>query len=385
MVGLSFLIMTTATASKIETHPPLARDASGNLLPIPDGTCSWRICRETAGRPREVRGPDRNAVRFPLQTSSDDLVELCGAGVYRVYALGQLGELLAEEHVAKWDLSTPVRELRNASVDPMIALRSERSTPASATNPTSDLRFALETMAQMMRTNSDALRLVAESQVDLAKTIATVKGLPRNAAMYLPPVPANDTEEEDEEKNDEEAAASPTNYLDLLMPFSEALAGKVADMVPTGMFSGAASVPHAEETTPTRTSSPTPGGSDDLATRPFEARELVDFDYAYRKGQAKRVSASRQPTAAGVPLQTRAVKDPQLLRQILAIKSALAPEDVQLLLSMASAWSESEQSKFLDMLKPLPAEEAIAFCRELIADVRAQHAAHAQPATKEVV
>ncbi len=116
----------------------------------------------------------------------------------------------------------------------MITLRPERSATVAA--PGSDLRFALETMAQMMRTNSDALRLVAESQVDLAKTIASVKGLPRNAAMFLPQTPpANvsiDEDDDDEEEADDESQPAPTTYLDLLMPFSEALAGKVADRVP---------------------------------------------------------------------------------------------------------------------------------------------------------
>ena len=102
--------MTTQTAPKFEAqHPPLARDALGNLLAIPDGTCAWRILRETTGRPREIRGPDKQPFRFPLDTTGDELVEMCGSGVYRVYALDEVGAQLAEEHIARWDLTPGTR------------------------------------------------------------------------------------------------------------------------------------------------------------------------------------------------------------------------------------------------------------------------------------
>jgi hypothetical protein len=170
--------MTISAASKLERpHPPLARDPMGNLLAIPDGTAAWRICRETAGRPGEIKGPDKQPLRFPIDTTSDELVEMCGPGVYRVYALDELGKQLA--HVTTWDLTPGVRELRNATAESSLLLR-----PA-ASAPITDLRFALEAMQAMMRTNSDALRMVAESHVDLAKTIAAVKGMPRNAINAL--------------------------------------------------------------------------------------------------------------------------------------------------------------------------------------------------------
>src|SRR5689334_10531743 len=59
-------------------YPPLAQDALGNRLPIPDGTCAWRICRETEGRPREIKGPDKKPARFALTTTIEELVDLCG-------------------------------------------------------------------------------------------------------------------------------------------------------------------------------------------------------------------------------------------------------------------------------------------------------------------
>src|SRR5579871_3644398 len=102
--------MTINTAAKLERqHPPLARDSFGNLLALPPATAAWRICRETAGRPGELKGPDKQAMRFPLDMTCDELAELCGPGVYRVCALDEIGKQLA--HVSTWDLTPGAREL----------------------------------------------------------------------------------------------------------------------------------------------------------------------------------------------------------------------------------------------------------------------------------
>ena len=374
--------MTIATAAKLELHPPLARDAAGNLLPVPAGTSSFCLGRETPGRPRLLRGPDKQLWRFPQHTSPEDVLDLCGPGVYRVYALDALGEQLGDEHVARWDLtSSSARDLlRNASIHPMIALRPERT--GSLAGAATDLRFALETMAQMMRTNSDALRLVAQSQVDLAKTIASVKGLPRNAAMYVPPTAptapvhaTNDDGEEDDEIDEQSQQAAPTNAFDLLMPFSEALAEKVADVVPNlapGLFGGASANGTPADSVNTAASAPT-AAEDDIANRPFEARELVDLEYAHRKGEAKR-AASRKRAAKSVTLQARIMKDPQLFRQVTAIKKLLTPDEINTLLSAAQTWSEAAATKFLDTIKPLAVSDAVVYCREVIKTVLAHQA-----------
>ncbi|MFN0248753.1 MAG: hypothetical protein ACKV2T_17825 [Kofleriaceae bacterium] len=365
--------MTIATAPRRETHPPLARDPAGNLLPLPAGTAAFCFSRETAGRPRKLCGPDKNPLRFPLHTTGEDLVELCGVGVYRVYALDQLGESLADEHVARWDLTPPAREHRNAALDPMLALRADRTSNTSATTLHTDLRFALETMAQMMRTNSDALRLVAESQVDLAKTIATVKGLPRNAARYLPATApaANDdaTDSDEDDDEEEEAQAAPTNPYDLLMPFSEAIAGKVADLIP-GFLTAAPGAVTSKigDAVESGESKPSASKADDLASRGFEARDLFDLDYAHRKGEAKR--EAKKATAHSTPLQARVMKDPELLRLVIAIKKELPAEETAMLLSAAAKWPEAAQTKFIDTIRPLAVDEALVYCREVIATIR---------------
>lgn len=185
-----------------------------------------------------LRGPDKRLLRYPLHTTAEDVLDLCGPGIYRVYALDAVGEQLADEHIARWDLTPCSREHRNAAMDPMLALRSERPSTAMAT--------------------------------------------------------------------------------------------------------------------------------------PSEARELFDINYAHRKGEAKRAAIQR--SAAAVPLQARITKDPQLVRQIMAIKSALASDEIETLLSAAATWSDEDQTQFLDMIKPLPVSEAIVFCREVIGTIRAHRA-----------
>ena len=130
----------TNAALHAQSHPPLARDAQGNLVTVPDGAVSWRICRKTTGRPREILGHDKQPIRFPLDMTCDQLVEMCGRDVYRVYALDAVGELL--DHVTTLDLNGEALELRNSSGSELAVVA--RPTSVGST----DLRYALEAMTQ---------------------------------------------------------------------------------------------------------------------------------------------------------------------------------------------------------------------------------------------
>ena len=210
----------TATAASEIEHPPLACDSLGNLLAFPDGTASWRICRHTAGRPREICGPDKLPVRFPLTTTMDELVDLCGPDVYRVYALDELGEDLG--HVTTVSAERD-RELRNAAAvdeSPLTVLRA----PSSAT---SDLRYALEAITQIARINGEALRSVSQAQADWVKAIAMAKGLPRNVAFPV----ARDDEDEDDDDEDE-APAEPVPPTAPPQSGVEAFLGAMAPILP---------------------------------------------------------------------------------------------------------------------------------------------------------
>jgi len=350
------------TATKIERpHPPLGRDSAGNLLALPAGTAAWRICRETTGRPSELKGPDKQLIRFPLDTTADDLVELCGPGIYRVYALDELGKQLA--HVSTWDLTLGAREPRNGAIESS-TLSGSRASGGAAT----DLRFALEAMTHMMRTHTDALRIVAESHVDLAKAVVSAKGLPRNAgAMHLvaPPQVEDGAQEDDDDDEDRQP-----HWVELLMPLAE----KAAEIVPALMMAKAA---QGRATAQNDQTAPRPAKSDDadLASRPdWELRDL-DLRYASRKGQAKRAAREQSSTAgnATAELQARIMADPALVQQLLAIKAQLSPDEIETLMGAIAGTSEQERTQAIENIKALPLEGAVEFCRELVKTIR-EHA-----------
>ena len=353
--------MTISAASKPERpHPPLARDPMGNLLAMPDGTAAWRICRETAGRPYEIKGPDKQAFRFPLDTTSDELAEMCGHGVYRVYALDEFGKQLA--HVATWDLTPGGRELRNATADTQV-LRGLRLVASSP--PVTDLRFALEAMTAMLRTNSDALRMVAESHVDLAKMIAAVKGLPRNAPVAVP-APASPAEATDDEE-DEEVEVRPRHWVELVLPFAQKAAEVVPSLVMGKVMQRSANDQNA------------PGDADadvDLASKPsWEPRDLVDLKYAAAKAKAKKAAKQAADAGAAAPpkpsLQARVMADPTLMAHFMAIKALLGTDEAAQLLAVGQRASEQELELLLAQIRGLSPEDAAALLRGMLAELRA--------------
>lgn len=224
-------------------HPPLACDGLGNLLPIPEGTAAWRICRHTAGRPRALTGPDGAALRFPLSTTAIELVDLCGPDTYRVYALDELGEVL------DFITTIPAARPRNANLPDVPSVSALRVSPLAA--PTTDLRFALHAVAEIARINGEALRSISDSQADWIKTLAMNKGLPRNVAFPMVPPPREGRDEDpddrdrDELDNDYEAEPAANPMMQFLSTVTPLIPGLVAD------WRGKKADGHAPETSST--------------------------------------------------------------------------------------------------------------------------------------
>jgi hypothetical protein len=90
---------------------------------------------------------------------------------------------------------------------------------------TSDLRFALETILQMSRAQSDSLKAVALAQADWVKGLATAKALPRNGYPVAAPPPAyrvlDELEGDDDEEEDDEPDSAPT--MPPIPPWVEAI------------------------------------------------------------------------------------------------------------------------------------------------------------------
>ena len=147
-----------------------------------------------------MTGPDQEPLRLPLSTTRDELADMCGADTYRVYAIDDVGEVIT--HVSTVNVGLEPRNAMSLDAQP-----SAKSPFAVA----SDLRYALETITHMARTNAEAMRSVAESHADLVKAVALTKGL-RNVVMPPPPPPPPDDDEDDgddEEEEDGDAAPEP--------------------------------------------------------------------------------------------------------------------------------------------------------------------------------
>lgn len=343
----------TTSSLHASSHPPLARDAQGNLVSIPDGTASWRICRKTTGRPREIVGHDKQPIRFPLDMTCDQLVEMCGRDVYRVYALDAVGELL--DHVTTLDLNGEQLEPRNSSGTELAVV----GRPAAVST---DLRFALEAMTQMMRTNAEALRTVTEAHVDLSKSMAAAKGL-RNAALFMPrePEPAPEDEEEYDEPPREKT------WVDLALPFAEQLA-TVVPALAAGRLGASGVEPSNDEQPPAE---PLTDEEAALVDRPnWELRDLTDLAYAKRKADAKRKHAAAKATPSGDAWKARVMRDPQVMQKVFAIKAQLTDDELAVLLDAIGKAPEGEQIALLDQLKVMTADEAVAICRQMIQTLR---------------
>ena len=337
--------MTINAATKPEAqHPPLARDSNGNLLAIPDGTSAWRLCRETTGRPREIKGVDRQPVRFPLDTTPDDVVEMCGADVYRVYALNEVGEPLV--YITKWNLTRDVHELRNGS--PSEALASRPTTNA----PISDVRFVLEAMNQMMRTNSDSLRLVTDSHVDLAKVLASAKGMPRNLALPLPAL--STLTDDDSDEDDDDSHEMEPNKGEKLMEFGLGVINLVNNLME--QFAK----PKADGAAPTKS---------------FDVRSMFDWQHAAKQGRAARNAnvTSGDPDAsppdisdlrallASLPIEVSA--------KLMQVRQKLEPDEQAGMLTLVMNIPKADFPAIIAELTTKSADEIVALFRKQLAEL----------------
>ena len=329
----------------------------GNLLAIPDGTAAWRICRETARRPGEIKGPDKQPLRFPIDTTSDELVEMCGPGVYRIYALDELGKQLG--HVSTWDLTPGPRELRNATAELAAAVASEHTSP-----PMTDLRFALEAMQAMMRTNSDALRhgrrVARRSREDDRGGQGHAAQRDRCAVRAVPQREPTTTRTR---KKSGQALGRADDAV-------RREGGRDRARARDGQG-------HAEELRTIRArrgSRVARPPMHDLASKPnWEARDFVDLNYAAAKAKAKK--AAKQAAEAGASaapkpsLQARVMADPKLMAQFVAIKSLLSAAESAQLLELGQRMSEQEQEWLLAQISAVSPENAAALLRGMLAEL----------------
>lgn len=186
---------------------PLALDAEGNHIEIPEGAIGWRIRRQTGGRPRLVLDSRKQPMMFPLDYTIADVEDVLSPGNYLLDVVDKNGEPVGVTVAAA--IGMP----RNAeSIEPDNSNNSDGAAtmpsvvPTSLPNTTSDVRLVLEANVRatqmafihnqrtleiglrMAETLRDSVQVLATSQADWIKSISSARGFFRNAGQPLAPV-----------------------------------------------------------------------------------------------------------------------------------------------------------------------------------------------------
>lgn len=408
-------------------HPPLAHDAQGNPIAVPDGTTSWMLKRQTTGRPKILNGPDRRPLRLPLDTTAEEILETYGPGMYRVDALDSLGNPL--DHV-----TTFVVGEEDTSDDET----EQRSWPTSRSDG-SDLRFALQTITQMAQAQARSLEAVAEAQADWVRGLASARALPRNAA-YAPPAQAQLTApvDHDDDDDDESGHASALESAATIAQAAHGIVEKAiaafqmarvamktdapasvrppasapteappTDALPTNAPATSAVHPNA----PPPTNAPNPmvhlseinerlsaaerrvlrqvlrGENVDVVTRELLARSVDDVVAWIREGIAvARRERSAQPAATAaapestpgasspaVPAQPPAAsKSADIMVRVNAVAMLLPPEDRAELVALLPRISPQRLAALKEQLLAMTVEDAVAWIRTNLAALKAE-------------
>ena len=293
---------------------------------------------------------------------------MCGADTYRVYAIDELGIVLG--HVITVDAG------RETSPEPERAVFRNGGLPVVS----SDLRYALEAITNMARTNSDALRAIAESQADWVKAIAAAKGLPRNVAFIPPPPqPLPDDDGDDVEEDDSEPAPAKQGGV-------EAFVGAMAPFMP-GLMANWSNKPKQTERGAGQAIThlarirvalaPKEREYLDVVLTDAESGEAIAIDLASKTVDdavamiRHGVSTTSGPRRNGMP--PISMNDPALIQKVLAVSALLEPAERARLMSLAPHLMQSpEAMELVSNLLPLSHEAAAEWLRSKLDEIEAR-------------
>ena len=341
----------TAPTLPSPSSAPLARDADGHPIQLPDGATAWRIRRHTGGRPRHHLDAHKQPMLFPLHYSIADAEEILTPGTYRLDLVDAKGELL--------EVTVPITigALRNANEASRPEPDDEHATEAVSTRlpaSSSEVRLVLEaniratqlafqhnerTLTASLRmadTLREGVHVLAESQADWIKAVASSRGFLRNAAppaQVLPPAPI-ESHTDDEEEND--AGHEPPKE-ERLIEFGMAAMTLVNNLIET--FRGGSKA----------------AGSTDkqTASTGFDLRSLLDWRRA--APQTKSTQRESIPEAAST--------SPAALMRLVA---SLPPELVSKLQAVRDHLTADEQARLVPLLMAIGPDELPAVAAELM-------------------
>lgn len=380
------------------SHPPLAHDAQGNPIAMPDGAAAWMLKRQTNGRPKLVLGPDRRPVRLPLDTTDDEILDNYGPATYRLDAVDALGNLL--DHVTTIVIGDG--EGREDEGE-------QRAWPSSR-SAGSDLRFALETITQMARAQANALESVAEAQADWVKGLASARLLPRNA-VYAPPVQAqlpapveNDIAADEEDEYDDADGSDGTSALASYAAIAQAAHG-IVEKIPAAVQHAASAIVAARASMKTgapsdaadqstdaastgvhaNTTEPNPmvhlseinarlsvaerrvlremlrSDNVDVLTRELLSRSVVDAVAWFREGIA--VARGERAQAPAPPSQPATTNDADVMERVSAVAMLLSAEERTQLMALLPRLAPNRLALLKAQLLAMSVEDAVGWIR----------------------
>lgn len=367
-------------------HPPLAHDARGIPIAIPDGTIAWGIKRQTTGRPKVVFGPDRKPLRLPLDTTESDVLDLCGAGTFRLDAIDETGQLI--------DFVTTVSiGVECGGSDTDAETLPAMTTGSRVTGGGSELRFALEVTAHMARAQSDALRSIANAQADWIKGLASAKAIPRNGFFPAPPPPvvanADQDDDEDEDGGSDDADPSMT-VLGHIASIAHDVSPVLQAMIPTkGEHRNAAPPPTTTVTPPLPVepdvATPTIRIAAVLAELSPQARALACRVLARNDQRARDIASALQtlPIAEAVaqleaavagkgdgarrtPREPSAASPVDPTAHLAAVMSRLAPDEIARARALLGTLDPERFASLKAQLLTMSPDDAAAFVRQTL-------------------
>jgi hypothetical protein len=151
---------------------PLAIDAEGKPLSLPESAIGWRVRRKTGGRPSTVLGDDGEPLTLDLETTAGELAALLGPGKYRLAAVDDDDDLVgvAVDHEVLGEL---------ASLQPYAK---PRPLPGVAGTEA----VLAQALVDMARSHAEVARTLATSQAEWIKALAATRSLPKTVAVPFP-------------------------------------------------------------------------------------------------------------------------------------------------------------------------------------------------------
>lgn len=310
----------------------LAFNINGEAFEVPADASGWRVRKMRAkGSPEVVYAREGQPLVLPISAEIDDLRgEVDTTGRYRLDLVDQNNKPIegAPSGYVQINFDTQVATSDTQGV----------SVPRASLTTASD-NIVLESM----RMQSMIAMSVVEKFPQMVEAVATLlraadgAGLPARPGMALVPSPDDDSDDDDEEDDDQESAAPGLDF--------NAMLGQMLPMLFAGFTSGKLKMP-------------------DLAS-------VFDWRKAAQKPKAKAAPANEAPAPqAALVVESSASLaplDPAAMAHVIAVQSALEPQEVAYVQAIAKEFSPAELRGWFDELSTLSVPDAVARIRGLIA------------------